>query len=75
MELSFNVTRIPSVFAIELAQEEAAPVEAPGRSVRTPLMVMAIVVVVWGMAPPITKLVSAPPLIGTFVRFAIRLLD
>ena len=71
MELSFNAARIPSVFSIELAQEDAAPVEAPGRSFRTPLMVMAIVVVVWGIAPPITKLVSAPPLIGTFIRFAI----
>ncbi len=32
---------------------------------------MAIVVVVWGLGPPITKLVTAPPLIGTFIRFGI----
>jgi len=27
--------------------------------------------VVWGVAPPITKLISAPPLIGTFFRFGL----
>ena len=32
---------------------------------------MAVVVIVWGLGPPTTKLVSAPPLIGTFVRFGI----
>lgn len=30
---------------------------------------MASVVVIWGLGPPITKLVSAPPLVGVSVRF------
>lgn len=36
-----------------------------------PLVVMAVVVVLWGMGPPITKLVTAPPLVGALVRFGI----
>jgi drug/metabolite transporter (DMT)-like permease len=32
-------------------------------------LVMLTVVVVWGLGPPITKLISAPPLVGVSVRF------
>jgi drug/metabolite transporter (DMT)-like permease len=31
--------------------------------------VMAAVVVIWGLGPPITKLITAPPLVGVSVRF------
>jgi drug/metabolite transporter (DMT)-like permease len=31
--------------------------------------VMATVVVIWGLGPPVTKLISAPPLVGVSVRF------
>jgi drug/metabolite transporter (DMT)-like permease len=31
--------------------------------------VMVAVVVIWGLGPPITKLISAPPLVGVSVRF------
>lgn len=30
---------------------------------------MAAVVVIWGLGPPVTKLISAPPLVGVSVRF------
>jgi drug/metabolite transporter (DMT)-like permease len=36
-----------------------------------PLLVMGFVVVVWGLGPPITKLVTAPPLVGASIRFGI----
>lgn len=36
-----------------------------------PLLVMIFVVVVWGLGPPVTKLVTAPPLVGALVRFGI----
>ena len=32
-------------------------------------MAMAAVVVIWGLGPPITKLISAPPLVSVSVRF------
>lgn len=35
--------------------------------------VMAGVVVIWGLGPPITKLVSAPPLVGVSMRFWISI--
>src|SRR6478735_655031 len=31
--------------------------------------VMAAVVVIWGLGPPLTKLISAPPLVSVSVRF------
>ncbi len=30
---------------------------------------MVLVVVIWGLGPPVTKLISAPPLVGVSVRF------
>jgi drug/metabolite transporter (DMT)-like permease len=35
--------------------------------------VMALVVVIWGLGPPITKLISAPPLVSVSVRFWISI--
>lgn len=34
---------------------------------------MAAVVVIWGLGPPITKLISAPPLVGVSMRFWISI--
>ena len=31
--------------------------------------VMASIVVIWGLGPPVTKLISAPPLVGASLRF------
>jgi probable blue pigment (indigoidine) exporter len=47
---------------------------APGRGGANPGAglagaVMVAVVVIWGLAPPVTKLISAPPLVGVSVRF------
>lgn len=36
-----------------------------------PLVVVGIVVVLFGLGPPLTKLVTAPPLVGAAMRFAI----
>ena len=32
---------------------------------------MAVVVVAWGMGPPFSKLITAPPMVATFIRFGI----
>lgn len=40
-----------------------------GPSAATAGAVMAAVVVIWGLGPPITKLISAPPLVSVSVRF------
>ena len=32
-------------------------------------VVMLSVVVIWGLGPPVTKLITAPPLVGVSVRF------
>ena len=34
-----------------------------------PLLVMGLVVVSWGLGPPISKLLSAPPMVSAFIRF------
>lgn len=36
-----------------------------------PLVVMAIVIVVWGSGPPFSKLITAPPTVAVTIRFAI----
>lgn len=51
-----------------------AATPTPTRGERTPstpvaTAVMATIVVVWGLGPPVTKLISAPPLVGVSVRF------
>ena len=64
-------TRRPTVFAIsEISADHPRLSKTEPKQV-LPLIVMAVVVIVWGLGPPTTKLVSAPPLIGTFVRFGI----
>src|ERR687898_347086 len=45
-----------------------------GRAVDAPAsglagITMALVVVIWGLGPPVTKLITAPPLVGVSVRF------
>ena len=32
-------------------------------------VVMLSVVIIWGLGPPVTKLITAPPLVGVSVRF------
>ena len=32
-------------------------------------LAMLAVVVIWGLGPPVTKLITAPPLVGVSVRF------
>ena len=34
-----------------------------------PEMTMALVVVLWGLGPPLTKLITAPPVVGVLYRF------
>jgi len=38
---------------------------------RRALWALSFVVLVWGVGPPITKLITAPPLVGALVRFGI----
>ncbi len=64
-------TRTPTVFSVSEIRDEGSTSPIGGASPVLPLLVMAVVVVVWGLGPPTTKLVTAPPLIGTFVRFGI----
>ena len=64
-------SRTPSVFLIEEAAGHPPSKVGSGVGDTLPLAVMGVVVLVWGLGPPITKLVTAPPLIGTFFRFGI----
>ena len=50
-----------------------APVSGAEPSAAAAGAVMAAVVVMWGLGPPITKLVSAPPLVGVSMRFWISI--
>ncbi len=43
---------------------------APARA-NLPLIVVGIVVVLFGLGPPVTKLVTAPPLVGATMRFLV----
>ena len=43
---------------------------APARA-NLPLIVVGIVVVLFGLGPPVTKLVTAPPLVGAMMRFLV----
>lgn len=40
-------------------------------SARAPLFALLGVVILWGAGPPITKLITAPPLVGAMIRFGI----
>ena len=44
---------------------------AGSRRVDLPLAVMAVVVVLFGLGPVLTKLVTAPPLVGALMRFCV----
>ncbi len=48
--------------------ERSAP---PAVASHIPLVVVGVVVVLFGLGPPLTKLVTAPPLVGAAMRFAI----
>ena len=69
--MSQKASRAPSVFCVEEAKGHQEQVTVRNNKSLLPLAVMGIVVVVWGLGPPTSKLVSAPPLIGTFIRFGI----
>jgi drug/metabolite transporter (DMT)-like permease len=69
--LSQISSRTPSVFFIEDVDRHDPQSVGSEIGKALPLAVMGVVVVVWGVAPPITKLISAPPLIGTFFRFGL----
>ncbi|MDA2960656.1 MAG: DMT family transporter [Actinomycetota bacterium] len=49
----------------------STPTLSPMRRVDLPLAVMAVVVVLFGLGPVLTKLVTAPPLVGALMRFAV----
>lgn len=59
----------PSVFevrAVDLSQAR------PERNFQwLPIIAMGVVVIVWGVGPPTTKLITASPLIVTFIRFGL----
>ena len=63
--------RVPTVFSVSKIGDDEPGAGKVTPSHAWPLVVMAVVVIVWGLGPPTTKLVTAPPLIGTFVRFGI----
>jgi len=69
--LTSAATRRPTVFSVSEISDGHPAIRQTGSERSLPLVVMAVVVVVWGLGPPITKLVTAPPLIGTFIRFGI----
>jgi drug/metabolite transporter (DMT)-like permease len=65
--------RVPTVFSVSKIGDDEPGTGKTAPFHALPLVVMAVVVIVWGLGPPTTKLVTAPPLIGTFVRFGISL--
>ncbi|MEC7828517.1 MAG: DMT family transporter [Actinomycetota bacterium] len=71
MELTSTANRQPTIFSVSEISVGQPGIRQTQSGQSLPLIVMAIVVVVWGLGPPITKLVTAPPLIGTFIRFGI----
>lgn len=71
MALTGAGPRAPSVFLIGSVSNSNRS-DLPARDGRAlPLLVMAVVVVVWGIGPPVSKLITASPLISTFIRFGI----
>lgn len=49
------------------AHEGPAAHQPPGSG--TVAGAMAVIVIIWGLGPPVTKLISAPPLVSVSVRF------
>ena len=45
------------------------PRAPPPITSRYPGVTLAIIIVIWGIGPPISKLISAPPLVTVFLRF------
>jgi hypothetical protein len=59
----------PSVFEVRAADLSQA---RPERNFQwLPIIAMGVVVIVWGVGPPTTKLITASPLIVTFIRFGL----
>jgi probable blue pigment (indigoidine) exporter len=56
---------------VDLGTGTGPPATGKGEAPRTGLAatVMVTVVVIWGLGPPVTKLISAPPLVGVSLRF------
>jgi drug/metabolite transporter (DMT)-like permease len=50
---------------------QTPPLQNAGARSNLPLIAMGVVVVVWGIGPPITKLITAPPLVGVLYRFGL----
>ncbi|MED5293742.1 MAG: DMT family transporter [Actinomycetota bacterium] len=69
--MTSTANRQPTIFSVSEISVGQPGIRQTQSGQSLPLIVMAIVVVVWGLGPPITKLVTAPPLIGTFIRFGI----
>jgi O-acetylserine/cysteine efflux transporter len=62
-----TVARVTSsVVAGRAAEQSQGRPDAPPGFVNAALIV---VIVLWGVGPPVTKLVSAPPLVGASIRF------
>lgn len=51
----------------------AAPTAASAGHGRLPLLALAIVVVLWGAGPVVTKLITVNPLIGAMLRFGLSI--
>ena len=51
---------------------ETEPNEETASS-RLPLLVLGVVILSWGAGPVITKLITAPPLVGVVIRFALSI--
>ncbi len=53
----------------------ALKIESEGqvRSSRLPLIVLGVVILSWGAGPVITKLITAPPLVGVLLRFGLSI--
>ncbi|WP_419841739.1 DMT family transporter [Candidatus Poriferisodalis sp.] len=64
---------VPGVGAVFQVVPTVQP-PAGGAGVKTssgtlPLFVMGLVVISWGLGPPISKLLTAPPMVSAFIRF------
>ncbi|MFN0027073.1 MAG: DMT family transporter [Acidimicrobiales bacterium] len=54
----------------EAAHPDQAPVPGPPDSAsRLPGATLALIIIIWGLGPPISKLITAPPIVTASVRF------
>ena len=73
MAITRDGSRVPSVFLVKSGSKSDV-LESPERHASVlPLFAMGLVVVVWGIAPPISKLITASPLVSTFIRFGVSM--